>query len=100
MPVPCFSKLASVELSILLISFIAGAVDRSRNVAEVAQKPQQATEPHKTKEVGEILRVKLKAGKSGGFPLTGCCMNCFTSFNYAGTAINMCLKIQKPASPL
>jgi hypothetical protein len=44
---------ALVELSILLISFIAGAVDRSRNVAEVAKKPQQATELHKTKKLAE-----------------------------------------------
>ena len=53
LPVPCFSKLESVELSILLIPFIAGTVDRSRNVVGVAQKPQQATEPHKTKKVAE-----------------------------------------------
>jgi hypothetical protein len=36
---------ALVELSILLIPFIAGAVDRSRDVADVAQKPQKAIEP-------------------------------------------------------
>ena len=37
----------------MLISFIAGAVDRSRNIAEVAQKPREATEPHITKKVAE-----------------------------------------------
>ncbi len=42
-----------VELAILLISFIAGAVDKSHNVAEVAQKPQQATRPHITKKVAK-----------------------------------------------
>lgn len=42
---------ALVELSILLISFIANAVGRSRGVAGVVQKPQKATGPHKTKKV-------------------------------------------------
>jgi hypothetical protein len=46
---------ALVELSILLISFIAGAVDRSSDIdmADVVQKRRQATEPHKTKKVAE-----------------------------------------------
>jgi hypothetical protein len=52
---------ALVELSILLISFIAGAVDRSRNVADVAQKPREATEPHKTKKVAEPATGGCKA---------------------------------------
>lgn len=41
---------ALVELSILLISFIAGVVDRPREVAEMAHMPLKTTEPPKMAE--------------------------------------------------